>query len=101
MSSTWTGALGRRASVGFACLVLAGCAGQGGNPNTADSANCDHGFLCGAYVDGDGDGTISPTEWNAAYQRADANGDGQVSQGEFEAAGGNWAGRGGAGGGGR
>lgn len=78
--------------IGLACLLLAGCSGPGGNPNTADSANCDHGFLCGAYVDGDGDGTISPTEWNQAYQRADANGDGQVSQGEFQAAGGSWGG---------
>jgi hypothetical protein len=78
--------------ISCACLLLAACAGPGGNPDTADSANCDHGFLCGADVDGDGDGTISPTEWNAAYQRADANGDGQVSQGEFQAAGGNWGG---------
>lgn len=78
--------------IACACLLLAACAGPGGNPNTADSANCDHGFLCGAYVDGNGDGTISPTEWNQAYQRADADGDGQVSQGEFQAAGGNWSG---------
>lgn len=73
-------------------LVLVGCSDPGGNPDTADSANCDHGYLCGAYVDGDGDGGISSTEWSEAYRRADANGDGQLSQSEFAAAGGNWGG---------
>ncbi len=75
-------------------LVLAACAGPGGNPDTADSATCDHGFLCGADVDDDGDGNISPGEWNDAFRAADANGDGQLSQGEFQAAGGNWGGGG-------
>ena len=77
---------------GLGLALLAGCAGPGGNPDTADSANCDQGYLCGAYVDGDGDGTVSPVEWNEAYRQADSNGDGQLSQGEFAAAGGSWGG---------
>jgi hypothetical protein len=79
-------------------LGLCACAGPGGNPDTADSATCDHGFLCGADVDDDGDGNVSPGEWNQAFRDADTDGDGQLSQGEFEGGGGN---RGGGGRGGR
>jgi EF hand len=78
----------------MALLGLAGCAGPGGNPDTADSAQCDHGFLCGSYVDGDGDGNVSQGEWNSAFRTADTNGDGQLSQGEFQGGGGNWGGGG-------
>ena len=52
------------------------------------------GFLCGSYVDGDGDGNVSPGEWNNAFRGADTNGDGQLSQGEFQGGGGNWGGGG-------
>jgi EF hand len=75
-------------------LGLAACAGPGGSPDTADSATCDHGFLCGSYVDGDGDGNVSPGEWDQAFRAADTDGDGQLSQGEFERGGGNWGGGG-------
>ena len=57
--------LARVAAAGLGLLVLAGCAGPGGNPDTADSAQCDHGFLCGSYVDGDGDGSVSQDEWDS------------------------------------
>ena len=86
--------LARVAAAGLGLLVLAGCAGPGGNPDTADSAQCDHGFLCGSYVDGDGDGSVSQDEWERSFREADADGDGQLSQGEFQAAGGNWGGGG-------
>ena len=75
-------------------LALAGCSGPGGNRDTADSAQCDHGFLCGSYVDGDGDGNVSQGEWDSAFRAADTNGDGQLSQGEFEGGGGSWGGGG-------
>ena len=75
-------------------LALAGCSGPGGNPDTADSAQCDGGFLCGSYVDGDGDGNVSRGEWDGAFSAADTNGDGQLSRGEFEGGGGNWGGGG-------
>ena len=75
-------------------LALAGCSGPGGNPDTADSAQCDDGFLCGSYVDGDGDGNVSRGEWDGAFSAADTNGDGQISRGEFEGGGGNWGGGG-------
>jgi EF hand len=77
---------------GAALLAFAGCSGAGGNPDTADSATCDHGFLCGSYVDGDGDGNVSQGEWDNAFHAADTNGDGQLSQGEFQGGGGNWGG---------
>ena len=64
----------------LALLALAGCAGPGGDPDTADSATCDHGFLCGSYVDGDGDGNVSQGEWDHAFRAADTDGDGQLSQ---------------------
>ena len=73
-------------------FALAACSGPGGNPDTADSATCDHGFLCGSYVDGDGNGNVSQDEWDNAFHAADTNGDGQLSQGEFQAGGGNWGG---------
>jgi EF hand len=85
---------GRLALVAGVLLALAACAGPRGNPDTADSATCDHGFLCGADVDGDGDGNVSPVEWNEAFRAADSDGDGQLSQGEFERGGGNWGGGG-------
>lgn len=90
--------MGRRLAWTALVLVLAGCSGPGGNPDTADSAQCDHGFLCGSYVDGDGDGNVSQGEWDNAFHAADTNGDGQLSQGEFEGGGGHWGGGGGRGG---
>jgi hypothetical protein len=75
-------------------LALAAYAGPDGNPDTADSATCDHGFLCGADVDDDDDGNVSPVEWNQAFRDADRIGDGQLSQDEFERGGGNWGGGG-------
>jgi hypothetical protein len=78
--------------LGLLALALAACAGPGGNPDTADTAQCDQGFLCGSYVDGDGDRNVSQTEWDNAFRQADTNGDGQLSQGEFQAGGGNWGG---------
>ncbi len=80
------------ALAGVVLLAVAGCSGPGGNPDTADSAACDHGFLCGSYVDGDGDGNVSQDEWDHAFHAADTDGDGQLSQGEFQAGGGNWGG---------
>ena len=82
----------RRLVAGAMLLALAGCSGPGGNPDTADSATCDHGFLCGSYVDGDGNGNVSQDEWDNAFRAADTNGDGQLSQGEFQGGGGNWGG---------
>lgn len=82
----------REALAGATLLALAGCAGPGGNPDTADSATCDHGFLCGSYVDGDGNGNVSQDEWDNAFRAADTNGDGRLSQGEFQGGGGNWGG---------
>lgn len=76
-------------------MSLAGCSGPGGNPDTAQSAQCDNGFLCGSYIDGNHDGGITTDEWDSAFRAADTNGDGQLSQGEFAAAGGNWSGAGG------
>ncbi|MFZ1429081.1 MAG: hypothetical protein WAS21_20190 [Geminicoccaceae bacterium] len=85
------------ALLGGAAVVmgLAGCAGPGGNPDTAQSAQCDNGMLCGSYIDGNNDGGIAPDEWNNAFKGADTNGDGQLSPGEFQAAGGSWGGAGG------
>ncbi len=37
-------------------------------------------------VDTNGDGFISPQEWNAFYKRADNNGDGQLEREELHAA---------------
>ena len=85
---------GRLALATAGLLGLCACAGPGGDPDTADSATCDHDFLCGADVDDDGDGNVSPVEWNQAFRDADTNGDGQLSQGEFERGGGNWGGGG-------
>ena len=82
----------------MACLGLAACAGPSGSPNTAQSASCDDGFLCGSYLDKDTDGGITPAEWSEGFRAADTNGDGQLSQGEFQAGGGNWGGGGGRGG---
>jgi hypothetical protein len=72
---------------------LIGCADQSSpkNPDTAQSTTCDYGFLCGTYLDRNSDGSVSPSEWDAAYKQMDTNGDGQVSQSEFEAAGGGWS----------
>lgn len=76
----------------FGAPLLVACVGSGGNPDMADSATCDRGFLCGADVDGDGDGSVSPGEWKDAFSAGDSDGNGQLSQGEFQAAGGNWGG---------
>ena len=67
---------------------LLGCASTSGNPDTADSTNCDNGFLCGTYLDGDGDGSITQEEWNRSYRAADPKGDGALSVAEFHGAGG-------------
>ena len=76
--------LAHGAAAGLGCSSLAGCAGPGGDPDTADSATCDHGFLCGSYVDGDGDCNVSQGEWEQSFRAADTDGDGQLSQGEFQ-----------------
>src|SRR4051794_16118508 len=83
-----------------AMLGLAACANTGGPVATAQSAQCDNGMLCGDSLDKDKDGTISQSEWSAAYQSMDTNGDGVVSQSELEAASGHSGGGGGSGGGG-
>jgi hypothetical protein len=97
MPRTLTEAAGRIGAI-VACLGLAACAGGSGNPDTAQSATCDNGFLCGTYLDKDTDGGITPAEWSEGFKAADTNGDGQLSQGEFQAGGGNWGGGGGRGG---
>jgi EF hand len=83
--------IGSRGSRFIALMLgsgLLGCASTSGNPNTADSTNCDNGFLCGTYLDGDGDGSITQEEWNRGYRAADTNGDGALSAAEFTGAGG-------------
>lgn len=79
-------------AAGVALLGLGACSATSGNSATADSATCDHGFLCGDYVDGDHSNSISRAEWDKAFKDADTDGDGQLSQGEFRAGGGSFGG---------
>ena len=77
-------------------LAFAGCAGAsaGGEGGSGGGGQCNDGSWCGDRLDRDQDNLISRSEWDGAFDAADADGDGQLSQDEFARAGGSWGGGG-------